>query len=141
MTAKEYLEQAYRLDQRIQSKQEQIQSLNDLATRCTASMTGMPHNPNRGSSQMADTIGKIIDLQNLIAADMEALVDLKADLVATIKAVDSIDHQLILEKRYITGKSWPEIAVDLGYKMRRMYDIHEEALRKIKIPQKYMPVQ
>jgi len=141
MTAKEYLEQAYRLDQRIQSKQEQIQSLNDLATRCTASMTGMPHNPNRGSSQMADTIGKIIDLQNLIAADMEALVDLKADLVATIKAVDSIDHQLILEKRYITGKSWQEIAVDLGYKMRRMYDIHEEALRKIKIPQKYMPVQ
>lgn len=141
MTAKEYLEQAYRLDQRIQSKQEQIQSLNDLATRCTASMTGMPHNPNRGSSQMADTIGKIIDLQNLIAADMERLVDLKADLVATIKAVDSIDHQLILEKRYITGKSWPEIAVDLGYKMRRMYDIHEEALGKIKIPQKYMPVQ
>jgi len=141
MTAKEYLEQAYRLDQRIQSKQEQIQSLNDLATRCTASMTGMPHNPNRGSSQMADTIGKIIDLQNLIAADMEELVDLKADLVATIKAVDSIDHQLILEKRYITGKSWPEIAVDLGYKMRRMYDIHEEALGKIKIPQKYMPVQ
>jgi len=141
MTAREYLEQAYRLDQRIQSKQEQIQSLNDLATRCTASMTGMPHSPNRGSSQMADTIGKIIDLQNLIAADMKALVDLKADLVATIKAVDSIDHQLILEKRYITGKSWPEIAVDLGYKMRRMYDIHDEALGKIKIPEKYMPVQ
>ena len=141
MTAKEYLEQAYWLNQRIQSKQEQIQSLNDLATRCTAAMTGMPHSPNHGGSQMADTISKIVDLQNVIAADMEALVDLKADLVATIKAVDSIDHQLILEKRYIIGKSWPEIAVDLGYKMRRMYDIHDEALGKIKIPEKYMSAQ
>ena len=41
MTAKEYLEQAYRLDQRIQSKQEQVDSLNDLATRCTAKALDM----------------------------------------------------------------------------------------------------
>ena len=101
MTAKEYLEQAYRLDQRIQSKQEQIQSLNDLATRCTASMTGMPHSPNHGGSQMADTISKIVDLQNVIAADMEALVNLKADISATIRAVSNVEYQLILEKRYI----------------------------------------
>ena len=141
MTAREYLEQAYRLDQRIQSKQEQIQSLNELATRCTASVTGMPHSPNKGNSQIADTICKIVDLQNIIASDLGALVDLKADIVATIKAVDSIDHQLILEKRYITGKSWPEIAVDLGYKMRHLYKVHDSALEMIKIPEKYSAVQ
>ena len=33
MTAKEYLSQAYRLDQRIDSKIEQVASLNDLATK------------------------------------------------------------------------------------------------------------
>ena len=42
MTAKEYLSQAYRLDQRIDSKIEQVASLNDLATKCTSTMTGMP---------------------------------------------------------------------------------------------------
>lgn len=135
MTAREYLEQAYRLNQRIQSKQEQIQSLNDLATRCTATMTGMPHSPNHGGSQLADTISKIVDLQNVIAADMEALVNLKADISATIRAVSNVEYQLILEKRYICEKPWPEIAVELGYNMRHLYRLHDAALEKIKIPQ------
>lgn len=141
MTAKEYLNQAYRLDQRIRSKQEQISALNDLATSCSASMTGMPRNPNKGGSRMADAICKIVDLQDSIAADMQELVELKAEIIATIKAVDCIEYQLILEKRYISGKSWPEIAVDLGYKMRHLYKLHDEALAAVKIPEKYSAVQ
>lgn len=77
MTAKEFLNQAYLLDQRIKSKSEQIQSLNELATKCTATLTGMPRNPNRGGSTMADAVCKIIDLQNEIAADMDRLVQIK----------------------------------------------------------------
>ena len=49
MTVKEYLGQAYRLDQRINSKLEQVASLNELATKCTSTLTGMPRNPNRGA--------------------------------------------------------------------------------------------
>ena len=141
MTAKEYLNQAYRLDQRIRSKQEQISALNDLATSCSASMTGMPRNPNKGGSRMADAVCKIVELQDSIAADMQELVELKAEIIATIKAVDCIEYQLILEKRYISGKSWPEIAVDLGYKMRHLYKLHDEALAAVKIPEKYSAVQ
>ena len=141
MTAKEYLSQAYRLDQRIRSKQEQIAVLNDLATSCTATMSGMPSSPNRGNSRMADAVCKIVDLQESIAADMEKLVDLKAEIVSIIKAVDCIEYQLILEKRYISDKSWPEIAVDLGYKMRHLYKLHDEALNSIKIPEENVSVQ
>lgn len=141
MTAKEYLNQAYRLDQRIRSKQEQISALNDLATSCSTSMTGMPRNPNKGGSRMADAVCKIVDLQDSIAVDMQELVELKAEIIATIKAMDCIEYQLILEKRYISGKSWPEIAVDLGYKMRHLYKLHDEALATVKIPEKYSAVQ
>lgn len=141
MTAKEYLSQAYRLDQRIRSKQEQIASLNDLATSCTATMSGMPSAHNKGGSRMADAVGKIIDLENSIAADMEALVALKADIIHTINAVECVEYRLILEKRYISGKSWPEIAVDLGYKMRHLYKLHDEAINTINIPEEMVPVQ
>ena len=92
MTAKEYLSQAYHLDQRIRSKQEQIASLNDLATDCSVTLTGMPRNPNRGGSRMADAVCKIIDLENEIAKDMEQLVELKAEIITTIKAVECIDR-------------------------------------------------
>ena len=141
MNAKDFLNQAYLLDQQIKSKSEQIQSLNELATSCTATMTGMPHNPNRGTSRMADAVCKIVDLQESIAADMKELVELKAEIIATIKAVECVEYQLILEKRYISGKSWPEIAVDLGYKMRHRYKLHDEALDSLKIPEKYSAVQ
>ena len=141
MNAKDFLNQAYLLDQQIKSKSEQIQSLNELATSCTATMTGMPHNPNRGTSRMADAVCKIVDLQESIAADMKELVELKAEIIATIKAVECVEYQLILEKRYISGKSWPEIAVDLGYKMRHLYKLHDEALDSLRIPEKYSAVQ
>ena len=38
MNAKEYLSQARNLDQRIITKNQMIDSLNDLATRCTATI-------------------------------------------------------------------------------------------------------
>ncbi|MEG2672524.1 MAG: hypothetical protein RR937_05050, partial [Ruthenibacterium sp.] len=101
MTAKEYLGQAYRLDQRINSKLEQIASLNDLATKATGAITGMPRNPSPSTSPMADAIGKIIDLQTEINCDIDRLVDLKCDMVRCIKAVDNTEYQTLLELRYL----------------------------------------
>lgn len=87
MTAKEYLSQAHHLDQRIDAKIAQVASLNELATKCTATLTGMPRNPNRGGSTMADAVCKIIDLQEEINRDIDRLVDLKREIVEVIKSV------------------------------------------------------
>ncbi len=45
MTAKEYLSQARLLDARINAKIQQVAALNDLATHATATLTGMPSQP------------------------------------------------------------------------------------------------
>ncbi len=134
MTVKEYLGQAYRLDQRINSKLEQVSSLNDLATTATSTLTGMPKNPNRATSTMADAIGKIIDLQAEINADIDALIDLKREIVAAIKSVINKEYQTLLELRYLCFKSWEQIAVDMGYTVRNIYYLHSEALQYVVIP-------
>lgn len=134
MTTKDYLGQAYRLDQRINSKLEQLASLNDLATKATTTLTGMPKNPNRASSNVADTIAKIIDLQIEINHDIDKLVDLKRDIVAVIKAVDNTECQTLLELRYLCFKSWEQIAVDMGYNVRHVYRMHDEAVSLVKVP-------
>ena len=134
MTAKEYLSQAYRLDQRINSKIEQVASLNDLATKCTSTLTGMPRNPNRASSTMADAVGKIIDLQNEINQDIDRLVDLKREIVAVIKAIENPEYQTLLEKRYLCFLTWEKIAVDMGYDLRWLYRVHKRALDEIRVP-------
>ncbi len=128
MNIKEYLGQAYRLDQRINSKLEQVASLNELATKCTSTLTGMPRNPNRGTSTMADAVGKIIDLQAEINRDIDALVDLKRDIVTLLKRVDNTEYQTILEKRYLCFMTWEQIAVDLSYSIHHLYKLHNSAL-------------
>ena len=42
MTAKEYLSQAYRIDQRINAKLEQVMALRALATKATGTLSDMP---------------------------------------------------------------------------------------------------
>lgn len=133
MAAKEYLSQAYRLDQRINSKLEQLSCLNDLATRATSTMTGMPRNPSPSASPMADVVCKIIDLQHEINADIDRLVDLKRDMVRTIKAVDNTEQQTLLELRYLCFKTWEQIAVAMGYRVRNIHTLHNEALKKVVI--------
>jgi hypothetical protein len=134
MTAKEYLGQAYRLDQRINSKLEQVASLNELATKCTSTLTGMPRNPNRGTSTMADAIGKIIDLQAEINRDIDRLVDLKREMVTLIKAVSNPEYQTLLELRYLCFKTWEQISVDMGYSIQHIYRLRGKAYDEIHVP-------
>jgi hypothetical protein len=131
MTAKEYLSQAFRLDNRINSKIDQVSALNDLATKCTSCITGMPHNPSPSTSQMADAVAKIVELEAEINRDIDDLVDIKCSIVKVIKAVDDIDCQLLLEGRYLCFKSWEQIAVELGFRLRHVYEVHNDALKKV----------
>lgn len=135
MTAKEYLNQAYRLDQRINSKLEQVMSLRDLTTKATATMSDMPGGGSRNVYKMQDIIGKIIDLENEINADIDQLVDLKREMVSAIKAVEDPEYQTLLELRYLCFKTWEQIAVDMQYSTRNIYKLHERAIRRIKVPQ------
>ena len=134
MTAREYLGQAYRLDQRINSKLEQVESLNDLATKVTNTLTGMPRNPNRATSTMADAVSKIIDLQAEINRDIDRLVDLKREIVSVIKTVDNTEYQTLLEKRYLCFATWEQIAVDMDYSIQHIYRIRDRALEQITVP-------
>lgn len=135
MTAKEYLSQAFHLDHRIDSKIEQIASLNALATKCTSTITGMPRNPSPSVSTMADAVAKIVDLQTEINHDIDALVDLKREIVTIIKGVENTEYQTILEKRYLCYQSWEQIAVEMNYDLRWLYRMHNRALAEINVPE------
>ena len=134
MTGKEYLLQARYLDERIHSKIQQIESLNDLATSCSAVISDMPRNPNQGGSKMADAVIKIVTLQEEINQDINALVELKHQIMGVIKAVPNVEYQTLLEKRYLCFITWEQIAVDLECSTRHLFRIHDAALELIPLP-------
>ena len=134
MTAKEYLDQAYRLDQRINSKLEQVLSLRELTTKATATMSDMPGGGSRNVYRMQEIIGKIVDLENEINADIDALVDLKREMVATIKAVTDPECQTLLELRFLCFKTWEQIAVEMNYSIQHIYRLRDKALKIVTPP-------
>ena len=134
MTSKEFLAQARGLDRLISGKLEQIESLRDLAEKCTATLTGMPGNSDRSVSTVADTVAKIVDLQIEILHDIDDLVALNREIIRSIKTLGNTELQSLMELRYLGFKTWEEIAVELKYNIRHIYRLHDEALENLVIP-------
>ena len=126
--AKEYLGQAYRIDQRINSKIEQVSALNNMATKATSTISDMPGSATRNIHRMEDVIVKIIDLQDEINADIDELVDFKAEVMSVIKSIDNLEYQTLLELRYLCFKPWEQIAIELGYSINNVFKMHRKAI-------------
>lgn len=131
MNAKEYLGQAYRIDQRINSKIDQISSLHALATKATTTISDMPGSATRNVHRMEDIIVKIIEMEEDINAEIDTLVDLKAEIMDVIKSVDNLEYQTILELRYLCFKPWEQIALDLSYSINNVFKMHKKSIEEL----------
>ena len=131
MKMKEYLSQAFHVDQRINSKLEQVRSLYELAKRTTTIYTDMPGSPNKKGDHMESTILKIITLKEEIDRDIDALVDLKTDIAHMIKSLENHEYQIVLEERYLSYMSMEQIAVDLTFSIQHTYRIHDKAVNAL----------
>ena len=125
---KEFLSEAYHIDQHINSKIEQVASLHDLATKATSTLSDVPPSGTRNVHRMEDVIARIVDLENEINKDIDSLVELKHRIVSLIKSVDNSEYQTLLELRYLCFKPWEQIAVDMGYSIHHLYKLHNAAL-------------
>ena len=133
MTNREYLNQAYRIDARINSKLEQVANMRDLLTWTNAVLSDMPGNPNRDRSSLEEAVVKIVDMENEINSDIDRLVSLKREIMRAIKAVGNVEYRMLLELRFLCFKTWEEIAVELGYSIRQTYRLRDDAIDSVSI--------
>lgn len=130
MNAKEYLSQAYHIDQRIDCKMEQIKSLRELATKANSVISDMPKD-NYDKQIMEKNIAAIIDLEREIDNDVGNLISLKREIMNAIKSVDNSEYKILLELRYLCFNKWETIALAMKYGRDTIYKIHQQALKNI----------
>lgn len=131
MTNKEYLQQAYRLDNLIDAKLEQITQLRAMAEKQTATLSAAPISGLQPHSRVENCMVKIVDLENEINRDIDRLVSLKRDIQQTISHIHNPDYRLLLELRYLNFKTWEQIAVQMHYSYRNILYLHGKALEQI----------
>lgn len=130
MNIKQYLSQAYRLDQIINSKLEQVEVLENMATKVTSNIQAERVSGTKQQSPMENSIVKLIDLKNEINMDIDKLVDLKHELTTFVSQIENPTYRLILELKYIGGHTWEEIAEILNYDLRWIYRLRGKALQE-----------
>ena len=128
MTAKEFLGQAYRLDQRINSKLQQIESLRCLTQKVTQAYGGEAVSRTRNVSSLEDSILRLMEAEEELNRQIDTLVDTKIEIGKLIDRVHNETYRLILEKRYLCFMNWDRIAEELHYSRRWVLSRHERAL-------------
>lgn len=130
MTAKEYLNQAYRLNELIASNFRQIEKLRDSVTNISVGSFDSKVQGGNPTS-FAVTCDKISDFRREIEEDSNRMASLLLEIRTTVGKVDSADERLLLSLRYLEFESWEEISEKMGYAERHTLRIHGNALQSV----------
>ena len=128
MSAKEYLGQAYRLDQHIKDRLLQLSQLRSLTQQITTAYDREVVSRTRNVHALEDSVIRLMEAEEEINREVDQFVDTKMDISKTIAMVRNENYRLILEKRYLCFQSWEQIAVDMCHTIHHLYKLHNEAL-------------
>ena len=110
MTAKEYLGQAYRLENKIRLQQRRIAELRELATSVSSPGFEEHYSATRNlDAPFVKTLERIMEYQEEADKRIVLLLDLREQIRTGIDEMESPDEALVIEHRYIYNMSWADI--------------------------------
>lgn len=130
MTAKEFLQQYRDADREINAKLDQIHRLRELATKTTTAF-GDDWVQSSAENKTEKIVAKIVDLEKEVNNEINRFQNIKHEVESTIALVPDSKQRAVLTRRYISGKTWEQIAVDLNYTYRNICYIHGRALQEV----------
>ena len=128
MTAKEYLRSIKYLDSAINAKQAEL----DRLKRDMCSIKGVTYDGDKVQGGISDSmkiVDKIIELNNIINAEIDRLVDLKADAHTKIEKVCNEKFISLLTDIYINGYTFEQIADRMNVTDKTVCRWHGQALQ------------
>ena len=128
MTAKEYLRSIKYLDNAINAKLAEL----DRLKRDMCSIKGVTYDGDKVQGGITDSmkiVDKIIELNNVINAEIDRLVDLKADAHNKIEKVCNEKFTSLLTDIYINGYTLEREAERLGVNYRTVCRWYGQALQ------------
>ena len=120
MNAKQYLKQAYKLNELIESDKDELENLRSLASSVSGDMTQERVQSSKTNDKLVNIISQIIELENKIYDEIEHFITLKKEIREVINEVEDVNEKLVLKYRYLIFLQWDEICIKLNYSRRQM---------------------
>lgn len=135
MTPKNYLQQYGHAVLRAEAAIEHLEKLQSMATRITPNYGGESSGSHQsGDEKLVDAVSKIIEAKNRVSDELEMLEATEREIVKTIDSVTDNALNTLLYKRYINGKTFEQIAVEMNYSYYHVvHRLHPKALKAVKM--------
>jgi DNA-directed RNA polymerase specialized sigma subunit len=128
-----YLKRYINLDREIDRKLEEVARLRSKLTRVTEVYSTEPRGGGTIYGKTEEILVKIVDLEHEIDADVDRLVAIRDGIKTIIEAVEDDRERLLLQYRYLDGKTFEWIAAEMHYSWRQIHRLHSQALTNLKM--------
>ena len=96
-------------------------------------LTDMPIGTDCNNNKILDGVAELIELEELLNGQQRILMDIQKNIQMSINALEDSLHRRLMTIRYIDGKGWEKVCVELNYCWKQTHRKHSEALNQIQI--------
>lgn len=132
MTAKEWLGRGWKLDREIKELEEMYERELAKAMRTTSGAS---------NAKVQESIANRAEDRNIAVSDYALslkkkkgeLDGIKLEIFTAVHKLSNSTYRRVLVKRYLNFQTWERIAQDMGYSVRHVIRLHDEALKRTKM--------
>lgn len=132
MKAKTYLKQIELMDAKINTRLEEVERLNALATKTTSVMGGERVQSSGSQQKMENCILKLAEAKDRYEMEVARFLVYKQNVLQIMDKHCDPDCINLLYSRYFQYKPWEQIAVELNYTYKWVSGgLHQRALSQV----------
>lgn len=127
MTAKQWLSRGMNIDREINTLLTIRDGVKARATSVTQTISGDPVQGTKDPHKF----DRLVELDEQIDRLVDKLVETRLDIISAIGELEDGRLRELLYKRYIEGKRFEQVAVEMRYSWRQTCRLHGDALVKM----------
>ena len=130
---KEYLRGYRKARERQDAIEEELKKVREDCNVPESLRTDTARDGGGKKRDLSDYFAKIEKIEDELEERYKETVEKRCELAKKIDEISISTERYVIEKHYIYGKTFKEIAEELAYSERHVMRLHEKALKKIKM--------
>lgn len=127
MTPKEWLMRGRGIEREIKSLEQSQREAYERLTRATTSLNNVSVRATK-DPHLFDAYAAMSDE---IQARTASLIGVRVEIIQATEKLEDVNQRALLIERYVNGKTWERICVDMKYSWKQVHRIHGAALQAI----------
>jgi len=108
-----------------------IETIRSGGEKVTASLSGMPS--GCGADKVQDSVVRLVEVCDKLTSTLDRIRKIYEEIKECISYVEDNRLRAVLDLRYIKGYTFQRIGEILGYDIRHVFRLHDDAIEKLVI--------